>query len=151
MGRRGRKGLAEVMARRNDVRAMMLEGKSKSFIVSYCASNYGIKLSSVEKDITACYKDMLEYNHKIKEEVIAEHIQRYELIYEIFMREYNEDKTLNIFYNPEKAAETMQKKEKLMQLYTIDPLVVINNNTLNVNTYSTEQLQKLKEIIELQP
>lgn len=139
----GRKSIGEIEARRNEVCEMLLEGKNKSFIVSYCATNWGVRLSAVEKDITAVRKELNKEFHREKQEIIAEHLARYENLYRFYMDAGTEEEP-NIYYNPETAAKMLERKEKLLHLH--NPNVVIQNNTqnnLNLNNLSLEELQGL--------
>lgn len=125
----GRKSLAEVEARRNDVYEMMMQGKSKSFIVSFCATNWNVRLSCVEKDMTAVRQDLLANYKQQKDDIISLHINRYENLYCFYMDEGTPD-DLNLHYDPEKAAKMLVLKEKLLKLH--NPDVAIQNNTINL-------------------
>jgi hypothetical protein len=141
MGKRGRKSIAERAARRTDVKDMLMQGKNKQHIVSYMSSNYGIGLSTIESDITAVYLDLKEYIIKHKDDIIGEHIGRYEHIFEICLDVGNTDG----------AMKALLQKEKLMKLHDA-PVAInlqVNNNTLNVENIisnaTVEELLKLKE------
>ena len=143
----GRKSLGEVQARRTDVYQMMMEGKSKSFIVSYCATNWGVRLSAVEKDMIALKQEMLVEYQKEKQEIVVLHAQRYENLYRFYMDEGQGDE-LNIHYNPETAAKMLEKKEKLLRLHNPDVVVenmqvVENQQNINFSNLSVEEIKNL--------
>ena len=144
----GRKSLAEVEARRNDVYEMMMQGKPKSFIVSYCNTNWGVRLSAVEKDMTAVRDELNNEFQKEKHEIIAMHTARYENLYRFYMDEGTAPDDLNLFYDPEKAAKMLERKEKLLSLH--NPDVVVQNvgtqNTLNLD-FSNMSIEDLKSLL----
>jgi hypothetical protein len=144
----GRKSLAEVEARRNDVYEMLMEGKSKSFIVSYCASNWGIKLSAVEKDIYAVREQINTQFQQEKHEIIATHVARYENLYRFYM-DAGSIEDPNIHYNPETAAKMLEKKEKLLRLHNPDVVVEQTYIDKQQNNYSGWTLEELKEGIKI--
>ena len=132
----GRKGQAEIAARRSDVKEMLLLGKGKQHIVSYITKNYGLCLSGIENDITICYKEIREYAQKHKEEVIELHIARYEKIHDDCVSSGN--------YRD--ALKALAQKEALLQLLKAEPLVQIN--TLNLNNYTDEQLRAISKVLK---
>jgi hypothetical protein len=137
VGKKGRTSIAEIATRRKDVKDMIMQGKGKQHIVAYITGNYGIRLSTIENDITIVYKDLKEYIIKHKDDVISEHIGRYDHIYEICLEVGNTDG----------AMKAMLQKEKLMKLHDT-PTVVINNNTLNMfEDLSLDKLLEIKKII----
>lgn len=145
----GRKSTAEVEARRSDVYEMLMQGKSKSFIVSYCATNWGVRLSAVEHDIAAVREELNKQFHREKQEIIAEHLARYENLYRFYMDRGTEEDP-NIHYNPETAAKMLEKKERLLHLHNPD-VVVQNNyqqNNLNLENLSLNELQTLLSTTE---
>lgn len=140
----GRKSLAEVEARRNDVYEMLMQGKSKSFIVSYCSSNWGVRLSAVEKDIAAVRQQLKKEFHKEKQEIIATHVARYENLYAFYMDEGTEAEP-NIHFDPEKASKMLEKKERLLQLH--NPNVIVQNVDKQLN-FNLEKYS-LNELLEI--
>ena len=146
----GRKSLGEVQARRTDVYQMMMEGKSKSFIVSYCATNWGVRLSAVEKDMIALKQEMLVEYQKEKQEIVVLHAQRYENLYRFYMDEGIAPDDLNIYYNPETAAKMLEKKEKLLHLHNPDVVVNTQNveNQQNINVdFSNLSVEEIKNLL----
>lgn len=143
----GRKSLAEVEVRRNDVFEMLLEGKSSRHIIAYINVHYGVGRSTVEADMTAVRKELVQQFHMEKQDVIALHVKRYEHMYQLYMDRGSEAEGWNPNYNPEIASKMLEKKEKLLQLH--NPDVLVQNNTLNINfkEYSKEDI---KEILGLQ-
>ena len=140
----GRKSLAEVEARRNDVYEMLMKGKTNSFIMSYCATNWGVRRSSVEHDIAAVRQELNTQFLAEKQEIIASHIARYENLYRFYMEE-GEGDDINMHFNPETASKMLEKKEKLLHLHNPDVVVTNNvqNNTLSLENLSFDELKKL--------
>ena len=141
----GRKSLAEVEVRRNDVFEMLLEGKSSRHIVAYINLHYGVGRSTVEGDMTVVRKELVQQFHMEKQDVIALHVKRYEHLYQLYMDRGTEADGWNPHYNPEIASKMLEKKEKLLQLH--NPDVLVQNNTLNINL---EKLTKdeIKELLQ---
>ena len=143
----GQNSITEVSVRRATVQNMLLAGKPKREIVKYCKDNYGVALSSVEKDITAVRKDINQEFLKQKEHILETHIMRYENLYRFYMDEGTEDNP-NIHFDPKTAALMLEKKEKLLHLHRPD--VVVNQQNIEnqqVNNYDLSNLT-LKEIKE---
>lgn len=149
----GRKSLAEVEARRNDIYEMLLEGKPKAHIVSYCASNWGVKLSAVEKDIASVRQELTRQFQQEKDEIVAEHVARYENLYRFYMDKGTSEEP-NIFYHPETAAKMLEKKEKLLHMYNPEVAVQVNNIQLPkefidvLQNASTNNLKKALELLQ---
>jgi len=143
----GRKSIAEVEARRTDVYEMLMQGKPKSFIVSYCATNWGVRLSAVEKDIAAVRDELNREFQTEKHEIIATHVARYENLYRFYMDIGTPPDDLNLHYDPEKAAKMLERKEKLLQLHNPDVQVNVQNidKQLNIDLsgYSLNELKQL--------
>lgn len=144
----GRKSLAEVEARRSDVYEMLMQGKSKPFIVSYCATNWNVRLSAVEKDIAAVRDELNKEFQKQKNDIIATHVARYENLYRFYMDEGTPPDDLNLHYDPEKAAKMLERKEKLLRLHNPDVHVeqTYIDKQLNVD-YSNYTFEELKELL----
>jgi len=142
---------AHTEVRRSDIRDMIMQGKSTNFIAAWIFNTYGVGRRTVERDITAIYKNLREDFLEEKQEIISKHIMRYENLYCFYM-DRGTDKEPNVFFNPELASKMLEKKEKLLQLY--NPDVVVNfignqQNNVNLNMIlskaTTEELLKLKE------
>jgi hypothetical protein len=140
----GRKSLAEVEARRAEVYEMLLQGKPRHFILSYCYTNWGVRMSAVEKDIAAVRQELNKEFQQQKIDIISTHIARYENLYCFYMNE-GTDKEPNIHYNPEVASKMLEKKEKLLNLH--NPKVVVQTNyqqnNLKLDNITLDELRKL--------
>lgn len=141
----GRNNTAEVELRRNDVYTLLLEGKSLNEVLAHCAKRFGVKRSTVEKDMIAVRKSLLNEYHKEKQEIIAIHTQRYENLYRFYMERGDDAEGTNIHFNPETASKMLEKKEKLLRLHNAD--VVINNNTMNICAFSHLTVEEIKEAL----
>jgi hypothetical protein len=140
MGKKGRKGNGEVMARREDVLKMHLQGKSKSFIASYIIDNYNVGLSTVEKDITYVHRQILDAYAAQAVDIIADHVARYDYLYSLLVDE-GTDSNPNIHYNPADASRVLPLKEKLMGLHRMDTIIapVINIDTTAITDAAIEK------------
>ena len=132
----GRKTTAEVALRRSDVRDMLLQGKGHERIVAYCNTHWGVGRKAVEADITCVYKDLRKYFEQDRDNIIGEHVSRYEHIYA---------ECLSIG-DTKGAMQAMKQKEQLMKLLEDKPLVSVNNNTLNIDL-SNLSLEDLKQLL----
>jgi hypothetical protein len=133
----GRKTTAEVAIRRSDVRDMLMQGKGHQQIVATINTMYGVGRKAVEKDITSVYIELREYWARERDDVIAEHVARYEHIYR---------ECLSIG-DTKGAMQAMKQKEQLTKLLDDKPLVAVNNNTLNIDL-SGMSLDDLKDAIK---
>lgn len=127
----------DVAYRRNQVREMLLAGKSSQHIYDVIMQIHGVSKSVVMKDITTVYAEVKDYLNRNVEDVLATHISRYERIYEMSM-------DLMDVKNAMKALESI---EKLLKMHTTQPL--IQYNQLNLNNVDDKTLldivQQLKE------
>jgi hypothetical protein len=134
---KGKKNASSVALRQQDIEEMLLRGKSTSFIVAFCLNEYGIARSTVEKDLTIIYGYLRKYFEKAKDDIIAEHIAKYDRIFEQCSESYN--------YRD--ALKAMRQKEELLKFHRNEPLIAVQNNTLNLENVTDQQL--LKAIEEL--
>ena len=137
----GRKSEAEVAIRQTDVRDMMLQGKSTSHIIAYIGNTYGIARSTIERDITIVYRHLRTYLEKNKDDIIAEHIGKYDKIFEDCFE----------LANYRDALKALRQKEELLKYHRNEPLIAVQNNTFNMENVSDdvilksiENLKKLK-------
>ena len=131
----GRKNDAAVALRQQDIESMLLQGRSTAYIVAYCLNQYGIARSTVEKDLTLIYRHLRQYFERAKDDIIAEHIARYDSIFEQCCE----------LANYRDALKAMRQKEELLKYHRNEPLIAIQNNNLNLENVSDEQLQKAIE------
>jgi Lhr-like helicase len=117
----GRKNEAEIAVRQTDVRDMLLKGKSTSHIIAYVTNTYSIGKSTVERDITIVYRELRRYLEKAKDDIISEHIAKYDKIFEDCMD----------VGNVRDALKAMRQKEELLKYHRNEPLIAIQNNTMN--------------------
>lgn len=137
MARNTRKSEAEVALRQTDIRDMLLKGKATSHILAYIGNQYGVARSTIERDITIVYRQLRVYLEKNKDDIISEHIARYDKIYEECME----------IMNHKDAMKAMRQKEELLKYHRNEPLIAIQNNTMNLENVSDDKL--LKAIEEL--
>ena len=131
----GRKNEAEVALRQHDVEEMLLKGKSTSYIVAYVCNQYGVARSTVERDLTIVYRSLRKYFEKAKDDIVSEHLARYDYLYEQCMD----------LANYRDALKAMRQKEELLKFHRNEPLISVQNNTLNLENVSDEALLKAIE------
>ena len=131
----GRKSTAEVAARQKDVREMLLQGKGTSHIISYMNGNYGVSRSTVENDITKVYGDLRKYIERNIDDVISEHIGKYDLIFEQCMD----------VMDVKNAMVALKQKETLLRMHIQQPLVHVTQQSLNLNGVGS--INELKELL----
>lgn len=130
--------------RRNDVRRLLLEGKTTSHIAAYCNHTYGVSRRTVERDISAIYDEIKKEVSREKQSLIEMHVARYENLYRFYMDTGTEENP-NIHFNPEIASKMLEKKERLIgalnkQGETYVENQQVNNYTLNLNDKTLEEL-----------
>lgn len=122
---------ANVAHRRNDVKEMLLGGKSSQHIYDVIMHRHGVTKSVVMKDITVVYGEVREYVNRQVEEVMATHIGRYERIYEMCMD----------VGNAKDAMKALESIEKLLRMHVNTPLVQFNQ--LNLEGVTDDTLREL--------
>lgn len=128
----GRKNESEVKLRQQDVEEMLLKGKSTAYIIAYCQNQYGIARSTIERDLTVVYGYLRKYFEKAKDDIIAEHLAKYDLVYEQCME----------LANFRDALKAMRQKEELLKYHRNEPLIAVQNNTFNLENLTDEALFK---------
>jgi len=134
----GRKNEASVTLRQNDVRDMLLKGKSTSYIIAYVNNQYGVARSTIERDITIIYRQLRVYVEKAKEDIIAEHIAKYDKIFEDCFE----------LCNYKDSLKALKQKEELLKYHRNEPLIAVQNNTFNLENVSDATLLKSIEEIK---
>lgn len=123
----------EVMQRREDVMTSLLRGRSTREIVQVVGSSYGVSKATIERDITYCYTDIRAKYERDIPTLISTHIGKYEEIHKAAME-------MGDFRN---AIAALQSIEKLLKLHTEQPLVAIQQNNLNLEGLSLQELLTL--------
>lgn len=131
----GRKGEAEVALRQQDVEEMLLKGKSTAYIIAYVGNHYGVARSTIERDLTTVYRSLRKYFEKAKDDIVSEHLARYDYLYEQCME----------LANYRDALKAMRQKEELLKFHRNEPLISVQNNTLNLENVSDDTLMKAIE------
>lgn len=131
----GRKNEASVVLRQNDVRDMLLKGKSTSHIIAYINNQYGVARSTIERDITIIYRQLRVYVEKAKEDIIAEHIAKYDKVFEDCYE----------VCNYRDALRALKQKEELLKYHRNEPLIAVQNNTFNLENVTDAALMKALE------
>jgi hypothetical protein len=129
----GRISVVDVEARQDDVRDMILAGKPMKYIKQFIMQKYSVGLSTVERYITAVNTDIDEYYKSQHGKVIALHISRYEDMY---------DKSMQVG-NIRDAAKVLRQKEELMNVLKQAPLIAVQNNNMNFDNLTVEEIERL--------
>ena len=93
-------------------------------------NEYQVSKSTVERDITIIYRELRVYVEKAKEDIIAEHIGKYDKIFEDCMS----------IGNTRDALKALKQKEELLKYHRNEPLIAIQNNTMNLDAIGTQDL-----------
>lgn len=126
--------------RQDEVRDMLLQGKSTASIIKDIGSKYRIARSTIERDITIVYKQLRIYIEKSREDIIAEHIAKYDRIFEQCMD----------IYDYRDAMKALRQKEELLKYHRNEPIIAIQNNTMNMENVSDsaiiDAIEKLRNL-----
>lgn len=135
MGKKGSNTAISVLKRREEILGLMLSGFTHSDLRTYF-SMYHPSLSehSLIKDISWAYDQLDKYTMKDGSIVINKHV----MLYDKIIRD-----SIDTAYTREVALKAMAQKEKLLNLHRPDVAVQVNNNMLNLDHLSVEDLQKL--------
>jgi len=124
---------AEIVERRENVMTSLLRGHSTSQIVRVIMNAHGVSKPTVERDISYCYDQIKKKYQRDLPEVIATHIGKYEEIHKAAME----------MYDFRSAIASLQAIEKLLKLHVEQPLVLLQQNNLNLENLSLDELQRL--------
>jgi hypothetical protein len=120
----------DIDKRRDEITAMMVEGRPTRTIVATIQHSYGVSRSTVEKDITMAYDALKQYTKRNIEDIVAVHVNRYESVYQRACEAYD-------FRS---AIAALQAIEKLLRMHVDQPLVAIQNNTMSFDGMSTQEI-----------
>jgi hypothetical protein len=113
--------------------ALLLNLKSRRYIIDTLVDKYGIQPRTVDAIITHAY-EYIKDNYRVdRESVVAKHIEFY---YDTV------DKWRDI--DPKACLKAMEQVEKLLRLHDTSPL--IQNNTLNMSLENVTNEQLIKAI-----
>lgn len=129
----GRNTLANVEIRQADVFEMLVRGTQTREIIVKIQDKYGVKKGTVESDITVCYSKLKSYIQRNIDDIVAQHVQRYETIYDAAF-------SIGDFRN---CIAALKEIEALLKVREQQPLVTVNNNTLNIDGLTVEQIKSI--------
>jgi hypothetical protein len=130
-----------ILARRKQVRKLMLLGYTVKQITEKIGKKYHVGLKTITKDHVLINRELGEDLSKQRENLLQLHIARYEEFYRYYMDDET-DGGKN--YNPQKAMSILEKKERLLGfLNTNGAEVVVNNNKLELKVDDVSELKKL--------
>jgi len=124
---------AQIIERREDVMTSLLRGHSTGEIARVIRESYGCSLVTVDRDISWCYEEIRQKYDRDIPEVIATHIAKYTEIHKAAMQ-------LGDFRS---SIAALQAVEKLLKLHVEQPLVLLQQNNLNLESLSLNELQGL--------
>lgn len=125
----------EIDLRHSDIMEQLLNGRRSKDIIRNICDQYGITKKTVQRDITLCYGAIRKRFERNTDDLIAEHIAKYEHIHKKALEAYDF-----------KAAITaLQSIEKLLKLHKDEPLVAIQQNNMNLSNLTMDELLKLLE------
>jgi hypothetical protein len=114
-----------------EVAAMLLNFKSRRYIIDELTSKYGIAQRSCDAIITRAYQYIKDNYKTDRESVIITHLEFY---YDLAQ----EWKTVD----PRASLKALEQIEKLLKLHQDVPLIQQNTLNLNFEKISTEELLK---------
>lgn len=124
---------SEITERREDVMTWLLKGWRTSDILRETQQEYGVSRVTVERDITHCYAEIKKKYERDIPTIISNHIAKYEEIHRAAME-------LGDFRS---SIAALQAIEKLLKLHVEQPLVMLQQNNLNLDNLSLNELQQL--------
>jgi adenosine deaminase len=124
---------ALIVERQEEVAEMLIKGKRTKDIVSYMHTKYNVSQVTVERDVTEAYKWIKQYITRNVDDVIAMHISRYESIY---------DKAMDM-YDFKSAIAALRAVEDILKIRENQPLVTVNQNTINIDGLSTQEIKEI--------
>ena len=131
----GRKPSAQVKVRQSDVRQMLVQGKDTQFIKAFIMNEYGISESTIENDLLVVGRSIRLYFEKNKDEIICEHLAKYDSVYE---KAYE-------MMNYRDALRALRQKEEILRMHRAEPIIAIQNNTMSFDNVDDDQLKKAIE------
>jgi len=124
---------SEIVERREDVMTSLLRGWRTADIIKATTTNYNVSKVTIERDITHCYAEIRKKYEREIPDIISNHIAKYEEIHRAAME-------LGDFRS---CIAALQAIEKLLKLHVEQPLIAIQNNTVNLDNLSLHELQEL--------
>lgn len=119
--------------------AMLLNLKSRRYIIDELVKKYGISPRSVDKIISDSYAYIKDNYKTDRESIIVKHLEFY---YDIASTWKDTD--------PKASLKAMEQIEKLLKLHQDVPLIQSNTLNLNMDSVTDEQLMKAIEAIKQQ-
>ena len=129
----GRTNPAVIAERQQEVAELLIKGRRTKDILTIMHTKYGVAQVTVERDITEAYKWIKQYIKRDIDDVIAMHISRYETIYDK-ATDYGDFKS---------AIAALRAIEDILKIRENQPLVTVNNNTINIDGLSTQEIKEI--------
>jgi hypothetical protein len=145
---------SNVEKRREMAYELLMEGKTRTFILDAVSLSFKCAKKTVEDDLTTCYKYIRENFVNQKENVLADHLTKYYRAYEFQQKIANE-----LYKDGDKRGAIISNNSSIAILKNIENLLymgkpeinlntVTNNNTLNVNTLQTNEINDILNVLK---
>lgn len=126
----------KVELRREEVYNMLTGGYDPDSICIKLSEKYKVAQKSIQSDIYLIRYKLQDYMKKDLEEIIADHIAKYDRVYQKALERGDFDSSL----------KALNAKEKLLRIHKTESVVTINQ--LNVQAYTNEQLLSIQKTLE---
>ena len=124
---------SEITERREDVMTSLLRGWRTADIIKATTKNYNVSQVTIERDITHCYGEIRKKYERDIPSIISSHIAKYEEIHRAAME-------MGDFRS---SIASLQAIEKLLKLHVEQPLIMLQQNNLNLDNLNLNELQEL--------
>jgi hypothetical protein len=119
--------------RREEVLEQLLNFRGHTYIQDYIQNKYDVGKKAVEKDITNAYLTITKEYPIDTQTIVSTHIALY----------YSLANDAKEGFDPKGAASILEKIERLLKLHQPDTQINVQNNILNVESLTLEQIEKL--------
>ena len=129
--------LVEIQERTVETAAMLLDFKSRRYIIDFLVDKYGLHPRSVDAIITKGYAYIKDNYKHDRDSIVVKHLEFY---YDLAMQHKDVD--------PRASLNPLEQIEKLLRLHQEQPLISHQTLNLNMENVSDEQLRKAIESIK---
>ena len=101
----------------------------------WLAKHKNLSVHSYDKDLTYCKKQLARFVFDEKDNIIADHIMKYDKNYKLALE------TGNV----QGSNQALQFKEKLLGLHRAESQTFVQHNSFNLETLTDEQIDRILE------
>ena len=123
----------EIASRRDDILTHLLKGHKTADIKVDIAKRYDCSTSTVELDLTHCYAEIKNNSDPDLPENVNKHLMKYNQVFSSAMASKDH----------KAAIQALQGIERILHLHNEVPLVMLQQNNLNLESLSLPELQEL--------